>query len=116
MDLSRWPNLVAMFFEQASTKKNSPFLWKKQQGKWNSISWAETANQVRLLALALQEYGLNLGDRVVLVGENSASKVYVRNKIERTEKAGMRSIEHRLDADTDQATLLALIEEMNNDE
>ena len=71
MDLNRWPNLVAMFFEQASTKKNSPFLWKKQQGEWNSISWAETARQVRLLALALQEYGLNLGDRVVLVGENS---------------------------------------------
>ena len=71
MDLNRWPNLVAMFFEQASTKKNSPFLWKKQQGEWKSISWAETANQVRLLALALREYGLNLGDRVVLVGENS---------------------------------------------
>ena len=53
---------------------------------------------------------------VVLVGENSARKVYVRNKIERTEKAVMRSIEHRLDADTDQATLLALIEEMNNDD
>ncbi len=71
MDLNRWPNLVAMFFEQARSKKNSPFLWKKQQGEWNSISWSETANQVRLLALALQEYGLNLGDRVVLVGENS---------------------------------------------
>jgi methylenetetrahydrofolate dehydrogenase (NADP+)/methenyltetrahydrofolate cyclohydrolase len=53
---------------------------------------------------------------VVLVGENSASKVYVRNKIERTEAAGMRSIEHRLDTDTDQATLLTLIEEMNNDD
>ena len=53
---------------------------------------------------------------VVLVGENSASKVYVRNKIERTEAAGMRSIEHMLDANTDQATLLALIEEMNNDD
>lgn len=53
---------------------------------------------------------------VVLVGENSASKVYVRNKIERTEAAGMRSIEHKLDSDTDQATLLALIEEMNNDD
>lgn len=53
---------------------------------------------------------------VVLVGENSASKVYVRNKIERTEAAGMRSIEHKLDASTDQATLLALIEDMNNDD
>lgn len=53
---------------------------------------------------------------VVLVGENSASKVYVRNKIERTEAAGMRSIEHKLDTDTDQATLLALIEDMNNDD
>ena len=53
---------------------------------------------------------------VVLVGEDPASTVYVRNKIERTTTAGMRSIEHRLPTTTDQATLLALIAEMNADD
>jgi len=53
---------------------------------------------------------------VVLVGEDPASAVYVRNKIERTAVAGMRSIEHRLAKDTDQDTLLRLIDEMNNDD
>ena len=53
---------------------------------------------------------------VVLVGEDPASAVYVRNKIERTTTAGMRSIEHRLPATTDQSTLLALIAEMNADD
>ena len=53
---------------------------------------------------------------VVLVGDNAASAVYVRNKIERTTAAGMRSIEHRLASDTGQAELLAIIENLNSDE
>ena len=56
------------------------------------------------------------GLAVVLVGENPASQVYVRNKSERTAAAGMRSIEHRLDRDTDEASLLALIETLNQDD
>jgi methylenetetrahydrofolate dehydrogenase (NADP+)/methenyltetrahydrofolate cyclohydrolase len=56
------------------------------------------------------------GLAVVLVGENSASQVYVRYKSERTTAAGMRSIEHRLDRDTDEASLLALIETLNQDD
>ena len=56
------------------------------------------------------------GLAVVLVGENPASQVYVRNKSERTTAAGMRSIEHRLDRDTDEASLLALIETLNQDD
>ena len=52
---------------------------------------------------------------VVLVGEDPASQVYVRNKGERTRAAGMMSIEHRLPADTPEQTLLTLIDEMNND-
>ena len=53
---------------------------------------------------------------VVLVGDNAASTVYVRNKIERTTAAGMRSIEHRLDADTGEVELLDLIDQLNNDD
>ena len=56
------------------------------------------------------------GLAVVLVGDDPASHVYVRNKAERTKSAGMRSIEHRLPADTSEADLLALVETLNQDD
>ena len=55
------------------------------------------------------------GLAVVLVGEDPASAVYVRNKGRATREAGMRSIEHRLPADTPQDALLALIDQLNAD-
>ncbi|USU03590.1 bifunctional methylenetetrahydrofolate dehydrogenase/methenyltetrahydrofolate cyclohydrolase FolD [Sphingomonadaceae bacterium OTU29LAMAA1] len=55
------------------------------------------------------------GLAVVLVGEDPASAVYVRNKGKATRDAGMESFEHRLPADTDSATLLALVERLNVD-
>jgi len=56
------------------------------------------------------------GLAVVLVGEDPASQVYVRNKIKTTEACGMRSIEHRLDASTSQEDLLRLIASLNQDD
>ncbi len=53
---------------------------------------------------------------VVLVGENPASAVYVRNKLARTVAAGMRSVEHRLAADVAEADLLALVASLNADD
>lgn len=53
---------------------------------------------------------------VVLVGEDPASQVYVRNKVRRCEQLGIRSIEHRLSDDTSEAALLALINDLNNDD
>ncbi len=55
------------------------------------------------------------GLAVVLVGENPASQVYVRNKRGITEAVGMRSFAHDLPATTSQAELLALIDTMNRD-
>ncbi len=52
---------------------------------------------------------------VVLVGEDPASQVYVRNKVRRCEQLGIRSIEHRLGDDTTEKALLTLIDELNND-
>ncbi|MFN3609227.1 MAG: bifunctional methylenetetrahydrofolate dehydrogenase/methenyltetrahydrofolate cyclohydrolase FolD [Hyphomonas sp.] len=52
---------------------------------------------------------------VVLVGEDPASEVYVRNKVKMTEAAGMVSIHHRLPADTGQAEVERLIERLNAD-
>ena len=63
----------------------------------------------------IDNYGLKPGLAVVLVGEDPASQVYVRNKGKQTVAAGMNSVEHTLPADTSQADLLALIDTLNND-
>ena len=55
------------------------------------------------------------GLAVVLVGDDPASHVYVRNKVARTQALGMRSVEHRLPAETTQAALLQLIAALNGD-
>ena len=55
------------------------------------------------------------GLAVVLVGENAASQVYVRNKRRTTDAAGMRSFAHDLPATTTEAELLALIDALNRD-
>ncbi|MGU3317284.1 bifunctional methylenetetrahydrofolate dehydrogenase/methenyltetrahydrofolate cyclohydrolase FolD [Sphingomonas sp. M6A6_1c] len=55
------------------------------------------------------------GLAVVLVGEDPASAVYVRNKGKATRDAGMASFEHRLPVDTDAETLLALVAQLNAD-
>lgn len=56
------------------------------------------------------------GLAVVLVGSNAASQVYVGSKKKATVEAGMASFEHLLPADTDQAGLIALVEQLNADE
>ena len=60
-------------------------------------------------------HGVKPGLAVVIVGEDPASQLYVRNKGETTLKAGMRSDTHRLPAETTQDELLALIASLNAD-
>ncbi len=62
-----------------------------------------------------ETHGITPGLAVVLVGEDPASQVYVRSKGKQTAEAGMNSYEHKLDAGTSQADLLALIDTLNND-
>ena len=71
MNLDSWPNLVAMLFDQAAKGGDAPFLWEKVDGAYRSISWREAAEQVSALARALKAYGLDKGDRVVLLAENA---------------------------------------------
>ncbi len=58
-------------------------------------------------------HGVTPGLAVVLVGEDPASQVYVRNKAAQTVEAGMNSFEYKLPADTPEAELLALVAELN---
>ena len=55
------------------------------------------------------------GLAVVLVGENPASQVYIRNKAKQTVEVGMQSFEHRLAVETSQSDLLDLIDQLNAD-
>ncbi|MFV0474049.1 MAG: bifunctional methylenetetrahydrofolate dehydrogenase/methenyltetrahydrofolate cyclohydrolase FolD [Pikeienuella sp.] len=61
------------------------------------------------------DHGLTPGLAVVLVGEDPASEVYVRSKGKMTVEVGMNSYEHKLPAEVDEATLLALIAKLNAD-
>ena len=62
-----------------------------------------------------REHGWQPGLAVVLVGEDPASKVYVRNKAEQTVEVGMQSFEHKLPAETTEAALLDLVAKLNAD-
>ncbi len=62
-----------------------------------------------------RDHGLTPGLAVVLIGNDPASEVYVRNKHKQTQAAGMASFEHMLPADVAQADVLALIAELNAD-
>ena len=59
--------------------------------------------------------GITPGLAVVLVGDDPASQVYVRNKAAACAKVGMHSVVHRLPADASETELLALIDALNND-
>jgi methylenetetrahydrofolate dehydrogenase (NADP+) / methenyltetrahydrofolate cyclohydrolase len=63
----------------------------------------------------VSETGATPGLAVILVGEDPASAVYVRNKAKQTVEVGMQSFEHKLPADTPQADLIALVEKLNAD-
>ncbi len=73
---------------------------------------AKVAEQVATLK---EVHGLTPGLAVVLVGEDPASQVYVRNKGKQTIECGMNSYEHKLSADTTQEDLLALLDQLNAD-
>jgi long-chain acyl-CoA synthetase len=63
-------NLVALFLSRADARGEAPFLWAKRGGNWQSLSWAEAARRVCLMAEALRALGLAEGDRVMIVSEN----------------------------------------------
>ena len=79
---------------------------------WPQTMQAEIAAEV---AAFVRETGVRPGLAAVLVGDNPASQVYVRNKRKACEKVGMASWLHELPADTTQAELLDLIAQLNAD-
>ena len=70
MKTDQWPNLVSMFFEQVVAHREQPFLWKKRDGVYQSLTWSDANARVLALARGLLSLGVKKGDRIVLVSEN----------------------------------------------
>ena len=73
-------------------------------------------DELKEQVLVLQDQGIYPGLAVVLVGENSASKVYVGNKKKACEHVGIKSFSYELPEETSEESLLELIETLNADE
>ncbi|PQA84114.1 bifunctional methylenetetrahydrofolate dehydrogenase/methenyltetrahydrofolate cyclohydrolase FolD [Limnohabitans sp. TS-CS-82] len=80
----------------------------------NALS-KQLRTQVAADTAALKAKGLTPGLAVVLVGDNPASQVYVRNKVKACEDAGLHSVLEKYEADMTEADLLARVEALNND-
>ncbi len=76
---------------------------------------AEVIERVKEAARKLSEAGIRPGLAVVLVGEDPASAVYVKNKSRTAEACGFHSVQHTLSAETSEADLLTLVESLNAD-
>ena len=74
--------------------------------------WRE---QVARDCVALQARGVKPGLAVLLVGDNPASQVYVRNKVKACEQAGLHSVLEQLPADLSESDLLERVEALNRD-
>ena len=80
----------------------------------NALS-RQTREQVSQRVAALKAKGITPGLAVVLVGDNPASQVYVRNKVKACEDTGMHSVLEKYDATMTEADLLARVDALNND-
>ena len=72
--------------------------------------------QITIDTAALKAKGLTPGLAVVLVGDNPASQVYVRNKVKACEDAGLHSVLEKYEVTMTEADLLARVEALNNDD
>ena len=87
---------------------------KRIDGKAKAADLAELIT--RETALLQKEHGIKPGLAVMIIGEDPASQVYVRNKKRAAESCGFHSIQHTLADDTSQNEVLQLISELNDDD
>lgn len=77
---------------------------------------AQVKERIRLETEQLKKKGIEVGLAVVIVGDDPASKVYVRNKKKACETVGFNSYEYALPAETTEEELLDLVQKLNNDD
>jgi methylenetetrahydrofolate dehydrogenase (NADP+)/methenyltetrahydrofolate cyclohydrolase len=95
-------------------EQNTMNLAKRIDGKAKAAQLAESIT--RETASLLEDHGIKPGLAVVIIGEDPASQVYVRNKKRTAESCGFHSVQHTLADDASQPDVLQLIDDLNNDD
>ena len=70
INFDNFNSVVSLFNHQCKELKDSPYLWRKVEGKYLSLSWLEVQKKVNALAKGLISLGILKGDRVVILSEN----------------------------------------------
>ena len=70
INFDNYNNIVSMFFEKSKEMKDKPYLWKKNNNEFESLSWTNVELLVKSIARSLIGLGVLKGDRVVILSEN----------------------------------------------
>ena len=70
INFDNYNNIVSMFFEKSKEMKDKPYLWKKNNNKFESLSWEDIELSVKSVAKSLIDLGILKGDRVIILSEN----------------------------------------------
>ena len=70
LNFDEFNSVVKIFDKQSSMLQGQPYLWRKIDNKYSSLSWKEVRNNVESFSTALKNLGILAGDRVVIVSEN----------------------------------------------
>ena len=63
----KYNNIITMFFEKSKIMKDKPYLWIKNNNKFESLSWEEVEISVKSVARSLLDLGILKGDRVIIL-------------------------------------------------
>ena len=70
INFDNFNSVVSLFSHQSSSLNTNPYLWKKSNGKFISLSWKEVKENVEALVKGLLSLGILKGDRVIILSEN----------------------------------------------
>ena len=70
LNFNEFNSVVKIFDKQSSSLQDQPYLWRKIDDKYSSITWKKVKNNVEIFSAALKNLGILSGDRVVIVSEN----------------------------------------------
>ena len=70
VNFDEFNSIPSVFYHQSNDLNDKPYLWKKENNKYISLSWLEVKEQVQSLAIFLKDLGILEGDRVLILSEN----------------------------------------------
>jgi len=70
INFDQFNSVVSLFIQQSKTLSTKPYMWRKVENEYQSLSWEEVEEQVKSIASGLLSLGILEGDRVVILSEN----------------------------------------------